>query len=168
MKCQLCGRNPATTHIKTLVNGAVGEYSLCAECARRLGYRNFFADLSRGLELLGMQENSRAQAAERCSCGATFQDIVRTGQVGCAQCYQTFYHQLLPVICKLHGESVHRGKRPGGALPQMVQKKELVAQKKELLQRAIELENFEEAAVLRDEIRQLEGEQKGGKENEMV
>ena len=142
MKCQMCGRNPATTHIKTLVNGAVGEYSLCAECARRLGYRNLFA--------------------------ATFQDIVRTGRVGCAECYRTFYHQLLPVIRKLHGETVHRGKTPGGALPQMLQQKELAAQKKELLQRAIELENFEEAAVLRDEIRQLEGGQKDGSKGKMV
>lgn len=168
MKCRMCGRNPATTHIKTLVNGAVGEYSLCAECARRLGYRNLFADLSRGLELLGMQENVRPQTAEQCVCGATFQDIVRTGKVGCAECYRTFYHQLIPVIRKLHGETVHRGKTPGGALPQMRQQKELMAQKKELLQRAIELENFEEAAVLRDEIRQLEGGQKDGRQGKMV
>ena len=70
MKCQMCGRNPATTHIKTLVNGAVGEYSLCAECARRLGYRNLFADLSRGLELLGRiiparRRRSNVPAAQR-------------------------------------------------------------------------------------------------------
>ena len=78
------------------------------------------------------------------------------------------YHQLIPVIRKLHGETVHRGKTPGGALPQMRQQKELMAQKKELLQRAIELENFEEAAVLRDEIRQLEGGQKDGRQGKMV
>nr|WP_256557004.1 UvrB/UvrC motif-containing protein [Hydrogeniiclostridium mannosilyticum] len=50
----------------------------------------------------------------------------------------------------------------------MLQQKELAAQKKELLQRAIELENFEEAAVLRDEIRQLEGGQKDGSKGKMV
>ena len=72
------------------------------------------------------------------------------------------------MIRKLHGETVHRGKTPGGALPQMLQQKELAAQKKELLQRAIELENFEEAAVLRDEIRQLEGGQKDGSKGKMV
>ena len=42
MLCQNCGKNPATTHIKTIVNGKLTEYDLCSECAREMGYNNFF------------------------------------------------------------------------------------------------------------------------------
>ena len=42
MMCQNCGKNPATTHIKTIVNGKLAEYDLCSECARAKGYKSFF------------------------------------------------------------------------------------------------------------------------------
>ena len=38
MLCKNCGKNPATTHIKTIVNGKLTEYDLCSECAREMGY----------------------------------------------------------------------------------------------------------------------------------
>ena len=54
MLCQNCGKNPATTHIKTIVNGKLTEYDLCSECAREMGYNNFFKEMDFGFgNLLG-------------------------------------------------------------------------------------------------------------------
>lgn len=122
MICQYCGRNPATTYIKTVSGGKLTEYALCAECAQQLGCGNLFTGLGYHLSDI-VREFFEGEAKEeevRCKCcGASFNDIVRSGRVGCAECYQTFLDRLLPVIRQIHGSDVHRGKVPGGSLPQV-------------------------------------------------
>lgn len=88
-------------------------------------------------------------------CGASFDDIVRNGRVGCAECYHTFSEQLAPMIQRIHGEAVHCGKTPGANLPQPRQSSQLVV-KRRALQEAISTQNFEYAAALRDQIKALE------------
>ncbi|HIS79829.1 UvrB/UvrC motif-containing protein [Anaeromassilibacillus sp. An200] len=154
MMCQACGKHPAITHVKTITNGELAEFSICAECARRLGYGNLFAELGRGLGILGFQPESE----ERCRCGASWEDIVRSGRVGCPECYHTFYDRLVPVVQRIHGSAHHRGKAPGGNLPRAEEpaEKGLLLVKRRQLKEAIDAEKFEDAAVLRDEIRALE------------
>ena len=141
--------------VKTITNGELSEFSLCAECARRLGYGNLFAELGRGLGILELE----TEAQERCRCGATWKEIVRTGRVGCPECYHTFYDRLVPVVQRIHGSVRHRGKVPGGNLPSPAApaEKGLLLVKRRQLKEAIDAEKFEDAAVLRDEIRALEG-----------
>ena len=155
MLCQACGKHPAVTHVKTITNGELAEFSLCAECARRMGYGNLFAELGRSLGFLGFAPGLEE---ERCRCGAAWEDIVRSGHVGCPECYHTFYDRLLPVIQRIHGSVRHRGKKPGGNLPQAAEpaQKGLLLVKRQQLKEAIDAENFEDAAALRDEIRALE------------
>ncbi len=122
MLCQCCGKNPATTYIKTVSGGKLTEYALCPECALQLGCGNFFAGLGYRLdgiigEFFGNEEEND-EVRCRC-CGSSFSDIVRSGRVGCAECYRTFYDRLLPIIRQIHGSDTHRGKRPGGSLPQV-------------------------------------------------
>ena len=157
MMCQACGKRPAVTHVKTITNGELSEFSLCAECARRLGYGNLFAELGRGLGVLGF----RAEEEERCVCGASWEDIVRSGHAGCPECYHTFYDRLLHVVQRIHGSVRHRGKKPGGNLPQAPAEKGLLLVKRRQLKEAVEAEKYEDAAVLRDEIRALEAEHDG-------
>ncbi len=156
MKCQACGKHAAVTHVKTITNGELSEYFLCAECARRLGYGNLFAELGHSLNLLGFQP----EAEERCPCcGAAWKDIVRAGRVGCPECYRTFYDRLLPAVQRMHGSVRHQGKTPDGSLPRAPEPagKGLLLVKRRQLREAIDAEKFEDAAVLRDEIRALEG-----------
>ena len=150
MLCQSCHKNTATTHIKSIVNGELTEYALCSECAKKLGYNHFFGsfadDFVGGLgSLLGGFFGGEAanESVTRCrKCGASFEEISRSGKVGCAECYRTFRNQLLPSIQRIHGKP----KTP-------------LEEKKEALQKAIQEQNFEQAAVLRDEIREMEGKQ---------
>lgn len=161
MFCESCGKNPATTHIKTIVNGELTEYSLCARCAKKLGYGNLLTDLGRSMgSLLGEyfgEAESEQEDIPRCKgCGSSFDDIARSGEVGCAECYHTFYERLLPLIQRIYGDTKHRGKVPGGNLMTVNPQNRLSVMRRELRE-AIDTENFEHAAELRDRIRSLEG-----------
>ena len=74
MLCQMCGQHPATTHIKTIVNGKLTQAHLCADCAKKQGYGNLFADWGSGFgSLLSGFMGSAAPARQvtRCpGCGA--------------------------------------------------------------------------------------------------
>lgn len=168
MLCQMCGQHPATTHIKTIVNGKLTQAHLCADCAKKQGYGNLFADWGSGFgSLLSGFMGSAAPARQvtRCpGCGASFEDITRSGKIGCAQCYHTFRGQLLPIIQRIHGTAQHKGKVPGSSALRVTDtNNKIVAveetpleEKKRLLNQAIETQDFERAAVLRDEIKELE------------
>ena len=168
MLCQMCGQHPATTHIKTIVNGKLTQAHLCADCAKKQGYGNLFADWGSGFgSLLSGFMGSAAPARQvtRCpGCGASFEDITRSWKIGCAECYRTFRGQLLPIIQRIHGTAQHKGKVPGSSALRVTDpNNKIVAveetpleEKKRLLKQAIETQDFERAAVLRDEIKELE------------
>jgi len=168
MICQACGKKTATTHIKTIVNGKLTQYHLCSDCAREKGYGNLFSswDLDFGNMLGGLIGGGRQPVeVRRCEkCGSSFEDISKTGKLGCAECYKTFRSQLLPLIQRVHGTTKHKGKVPGGSALRITDEKNQMMpvkespleEKKRLLQKAIEAQEFEQAAVLRDEIKEME------------
>lgn len=170
MLCQSCGRNAATTYVKTIINGSLSEYALCPECAGKLGYADLFGDW--GFNFSTILGNSpvgvekEPQKTLRCDfCGSSFEDIVESGKVGCASCYRVFHNRLIPSIQRIHGNAVHQGKRPGSAAMILRPRTEIRPVETELeikqkeMERAIKEQNFEYAAVLRDEIKLLKGEQ---------
>lgn len=160
MMCEKCGKNPATTHLKTVLNGVVHENHLCSYCAANEGYGNIGKlSLTNMLASMFGESVSRGKPiSKRCECcGASFSDIAQSGRVGCSECYTTFRAELLPSLNRLHGKAVHIGNTPDAE-----NKEETVEEKiknlKNQLSKAIEAEEFEKAAELRDEIRGLEGE----------
>lgn len=161
MMCEKCGKNPATTHLKTVVNGVVHEDHLCSYCAADAGYTNFGSlSLTNMLASMFGENLSHNQliSKKRCECcGASFSDIAQTGRVGCSECYLTFKNELMPSLNRLHGKAVHVGGTPKEE-KQIDKKTDKIKELKEQLKSAIETEDFENAAKLRDEIRALEGE----------
>lgn len=167
MLCQNCGKHEATTHIKRIVNGESTEAHLCADCAKSLGYSNVFSDFGFGFSdmLSSLFEPAAIGAFSnsvlRCEkCGSSFNDIVKSGKVGCSDCYETFYDKLMPSIERIHGRTRHEGKIANGSPEQ--KKNAKVDELKEQLQAAVNLQDYETAAKLRDEIKELE---QGGKDN---
>lgn len=168
MLCQHCKKHEATTHIKTMINGEYTEHMLCPECAHKLGYDNMFSDFSAdfGGLLSGFFSNAlpAISGAAHCDfCGSTLNDIKRTGKVGCADCYDTFFSELLPTIRSIHGNTEHKGKQPGAIEYTVNEEKSespsgsKIESLRAELKQAIADENFERAAQLRDEIKELEG-----------
>lgn len=168
MICQVCGKKTATTHVKTIVNGQLTELHLCSDCAREKGYGSLlsgwgldFGSLLGGFFGSGYTE----EKVTRCEkCGASFEEIAKNGKLGCADCYKTFRRQLLPMIQKIHGTTHHKGKTPTSSALRIAEpkhelaevKESLLEEKKRLLKKAVENQEFEQAALLRDEIKEME------------
>lgn len=158
MLCQKCGINTATTHIRKSINGVQEELMLCSDCAAKLGYNelSFFSGGLLGSLLAGAMADKTAANAVRCpGCGISFEEIARTGKVGCAGCYTQFGDRLTPTIERLHGRAGHIGKVPENARKKKPEKP-LAERLKEELAQAIEAQEFEKAAQLRDQIKELE------------
>ncbi|MCI6007810.1 UvrB/UvrC motif-containing protein [Oscillospiraceae bacterium LCP25S3_E10] len=160
MICELCGKNQATTHVKSMVNGEYTEMWLCPHCAKEKGFGSLFAhtatDFSSFLgSFFGDGLPSRTSATRCKSCGSSFADIARSGKVGCADCYTNFYDELLPSIQKIHGNIQHTGKVVAGAGADLKLSREIEKTRQELAQ-AVKEQNFELAAKLRDKINDLE------------
>lgn len=156
MLCQNCKRNDAGVHIKRIVGGESAEIHLCSACAAALGVRDAVTGFSPFGDMLSALSGARtASRALRCeTCGFSFEDIARTGLPGCPDCYRTFSQKLRPTLVKLHGRAVYKGKIPEKAAAADNNEAEIVQLKAEL-EKAIGLEDFETAAVIRDRIRAL-------------
>ena len=167
MKCENCGVNTATTHIKKVINGVVTEQHLCQVCAAQKGLSSFgnnslasmlasvFGDASGGF---------LPQSTKKCdACGCTFSDIVNSGLVGCPNCYTAFYDELLPYLKRIHGSVTHVGKIPNRAPLSIMNKKTEIEILRAQLNDLIIKEEFEKAAEIRDRIRELERQ---GNDNE--
>lgn len=162
MLCQSCGKNPANTHIKKIINGELTEYMLCEKCAAKFGYPNILESFGFDFNnLLGsFFANSEAKLMhsdnKRCDfCGSSFEDISSTGKVGCAKCYDVFYEQFMPSIKRIHGNINHAGKCAADAGEKNIIKNQIQTLN-ERMKIAISEQNFEEAAKIRDELKSLQ------------
>ena len=162
MMCEKCGKNHATTHIKTIVGGVVREKNLCGYCAASEGYGNIgHNSLSQMLSSVfgDALELGSPKIKLRCPCcGVAFSDIAETGKVGCSECYKTFYTELLPYLKRVHGSTKHAGKVPNKAPLIVRPKTESLSDLRQRLNELVSNEMFEEAAIVRDKIKKLEGE----------
>ncbi len=157
MLCTNCGKNPATVHIRRTVNGITKEYMLCPECAGKSEFSPSFTDFDSLLKSAFSFMPGSYKRRKACpSCGSTLSSISDSGKVGCAKCYEVFAEELAPAIARIHANAVYvtNDTLP----PKKEEKKEnrLDALKAQLA-RAVESEDYELAAKLRDEIRALEG-----------
>lgn len=159
MLCEKCGKNNATTHIRSVVNGVVVEKNLCGYCAAGEGYGSWSDNsLTQMLaSMLGDVLSANSPSKLKCSCcGVDFSYVAESGKAGCPECYKTFYNQLLPYLKRVHGSTKHSGKIPNRAPLAVVETQDSVDSLKTKLAQLIAEENFEEAAIVRDKIRDLE------------
>ncbi|MBD2872188.1 UvrB/UvrC motif-containing protein [Paenibacillus arenilitoris] len=169
MYCQECGKKPATLHFTKIVNGEKTEFHICESCAREKGEGipgapNSFSIHSLLSGLLDFEQLGNAgigggmkqQPAQRCEeCGLTYAQFSKIGRFGCSNCYQAFADKLDPLLKRVHSGTVHTGKIPKRSGGQIKCKREIEQLRRDL-QAKIENEEFENAAQLRDRIRELE------------
>ena len=148
MLCDKCGQRTATTHIKTSINGIVEVHHLCPDCAKEhSGGSSVMLD--------SLKSHPVTDNRKRCEgCGMCFDDIAQSGKVGCDKCYETFLEQLIPSLQRMHGRSRHAGKIPNQIVIEE-STEDKIAELQNQMQKAIETQDFELAAKLRDQIKEL-------------
>lgn len=166
MLCQRCGQRPATVHLTEITNGNKQETHLCEVCAGeikpagfgfspQMGLHNFLAGLL-SHQLGGANRARPEDEGNKCEkCGVSEGRFVKQGLLGCGDCYTSFEEKMLPLLRRIHGNSRHTGKIPVRNAGRAGLIKEIENLKKKLKE-AVEREEYEQAAVLRDNIRQLE------------
>jgi protein arginine kinase activator len=165
MSCDQCREREAVIHLTQIVNDQVTTLHLCEKCAAEKGVDSPGAHAKTPLgTLIGAMGKSPEQApAPRSSdvctrCGGTFQDFRETGRLGCPDCYRSFETPLRDLLRRLHGSTHNLGERYAEREPAaaVIVDHEQAADLREQLRLAVETENFELAAELRDRLRVLE------------
>ena len=183
MLCQNCGKNEANVRYTQIVNGNKKEMVLCEECAQKMGINNFkvsmpisfsnflgdfFDDYDEQLLPSFIKEKNN-----KCNtCGELYDDFIKTGLLGCPDCYDMFSDRLDSVLKNIQGNTRHVGRKPLNIDSKMnntgenkvVNKKETSKEEKESdkleklqadLKNAIKEERYEDAAKIRDQIKEL-------------
>jgi len=166
MLCDECLKNPASVHMTTFVNGQVKTVHLCSACAAK---RKKTAAATKAFSfndfMSAFYDEDSAEQSVCDSCGTTLQSFKKSGRLGCQNCYKVFASSLMPVLQGIHINVKHTGKRPGERvviddgkqMPAKRSEKDLLQAK---MREAVAVEDFEEAAKLRDKIALLEKEEK--------
>jgi len=175
MLCQQCQQRPASVHVTQIINNEKREMHLCEQCANQQQQMvNFISPFSINDFLTAFLGNNYMYSSSLkpqgkpsvcempvCNqCGMTYERFSKIGKLGCQNCYHVFHNILDQVLRKIHGNVFHKGKLPNRTGGDIKIKKE-IEQLKSKLNQAIQAEEYEKAAMLRDQIRQLEGTMKG-------
>lgn len=161
MLCDICKKNEATVHLSEIVGAKLHKIDLCKHCATEKGVDDTAAfspsDLFVGL---GSADELTGDGGLKCPvCGFTQADFKKIGRLGCSTCWETFEQGLSSLLKAMHKSDRHVGKVPSKAAHTLV----ITEQIKELtgnLEKAVRDEKYEDAAHIRDQIRQLESKLK--------
>ena len=165
MICERCQENEASVHLTRIINGKKEEIHLCEQCARESSsFNSNDSNLSFQSLLSGILNNSFSSENDSslfnenknnqivCSnCNLSYHEFTQTGLFGCAECFNEFNNNLDNLFKRIHGSLRHKGKRPASYKRKMNAKTE-IKELKSKMQEAVEKENFERAAELRDKI----------------
>ena len=165
MLCEKCKKNTATVCVTTIINGDKTVKNLCPECAEQEGHLNMtipfdqdfsWQNLWPTIFSLGQGDLPRGKSNQSCPyCHLSFQEFAKGGRLGCSHCYETFQSSLASILSRVQGSEQHTGKFPKRLAGVKGIERQIQALRGQL-QQAIEVENFELAATLRDEIKGLQ------------
>jgi len=172
MLCENCNKNNATVHMQGFVNGAKTELHLCQECSFNMvnmempiSMENIFKSILDSVQSMGPINLGHASIPGRpqarkapgpCKdCGLTYEQFKAKGKLGCEACYQAFPKEIVALFKNVQGSIHHEGKFPKRSGQQIRQRRE-ADKLRASLKKAVDEENYEEAARIRDQIRSLE------------
>ena len=168
MICNVCGTQEATIHLTEIVNNQMMEIHLCETCAQEKGtdFKTHFAvgDLIGGLTEFTETAKPGKPVGIKCpECSMTYEEFGKSGRLGCEVCYEAFSKLLLPLIKRVQRSTHHIGKKPSKVAKTAIVPFNDLKLLQERLRKSVQMEAFEDAAKLRDEIKQMEEKMKKGK-----
>ncbi len=163
MLCEDCKKNKAVINFTQIIDNKVTTYHLCESCAENKGLsgkdnlpgsplNNFISEI--GSHLKEEKDRTGAKACE--FCGYSFKEIKESGKLGCPQCYFTYEQELGNLLRRIQGSQVHVGKAPKSTGSKLSSKESRLVELRRMLEESVSNEEFEKAAILRDEIHCLE------------
>lgn len=175
MLCQKCHKKTASVFISSIINGQETRIYLCDDCAKDYPLLNFnFQDLfsmkdvmnkfsidedtsidEKKEDLLEIESNSEDKDIICTNCYSTYDEYRETGKLGCSKCYEAFEKQLKPILKNIYGYEEYIGKTPKKYNSHTYINKEIRILQEDL-NMAIEQEEYEKAADIRDKIKELE------------
>ena len=160
MLCDVCKMNDAAVFLTQIVDGKMQKVNLCEGCSKEKGVQDptgfALADLLLGIG--AAEEIEKGGSSTRCPvCGFTQADFKKTGRLGCSSCYLAFADGLNSLLKAMHKGTSHVGKLPARA-QQTLALSDRMKTLTENLRKAVQEENYETAAALRDEIKELESQ----------
>jgi len=163
MKCELCKENEATIHLTEVINDKVTKLHICESCAKikseemqsAFGLTDLLSGLMDSTTELG-EEPQQEDVSLKCPvCGMTYYTFQKVGRLGCGNCYEAFSKEMDDLLTKIHGSNKHIGKMPFKS-KEAVQDQQSLKGMKNKLKDLVQSEDFEQAALLRDRIKELE------------
>ncbi|HAV42897.1 TPA: hypothetical protein DCX15_02635 [bacterium] len=162
MLCEDCKERDATIHYKEIINDQYQEIHLCEECAQNQGLEvtqfsspPSLANFLTGLVGISKKLVHEEETKECPKCHLSFANFKERGMLGCSDCYESFEEELTHMLRRIHGNIQHVGKIPTKIKTELELKDKIFELKREL-EMAIKNEEFERAAQLRDQIREME------------
>ncbi len=162
MLCDICKKNEATVHLTQIVDAKMLKVDLCENCSKAKGIQETagfsLADLLVGL---GSADEIKGESpGVKCPvCGFSQADFKKTGRLGCSACWDAFETGLASLLKAMHKSDRHVGKVPGKAA-HTIAISEKISELSRDLDKAVSAEKYEEAAQIRDQIRELESKLK--------
>jgi protein arginine kinase activator len=160
-RCDQCGKQPATVRYTQVDSGHVRKGRLCAACARARGLLDIPPTATSLLQqvLAGAAAKPHLTSGTKTlvcgTCGLAFGEFQSQGRLGCADCYAAFAAELQPLLRQIHGHVEHTGRAPAER-PLDAAPRRRLAELRAALDAAVQGEEYERAAELRDAIRALE------------
>lgn len=155
MLCSKCKKNEAVAYFEQVINGQKKETNLCYECAQEMqaSLNNMLYSFLFNSDLYTQKEETNVLKCD--FCGLTYDEFKKIGKLGCADCYKTFSKELDLIFNNIQDGKEHVGKVPRSSGAILLRERQLQNLKKSL-RKAIDDEEYEKAAKLRDQIKELE------------
>ena len=161
MECENCHKHEATVHYTEIEGSEKREIHLCEECYRQkltpVQKVVEFTEVLKGLLQSAVKEQGAAAKAICPTCGISLAEFRAVGRLGCPNDYHVFDDALGPLLEKIQHGDRHVGKVPSHAGKKLKRENEIIRLRREL-ERAVQREEYEEAARLRDRIGNLTGD----------
>lgn len=161
MVCDLCKEGEAVIQLTEIQGSGVKQLHLCEKCAAERGVETTInaakPQINNFLQTIHEQMPGAKGEAVNCPfCSGTLADFRATGRLGCAHCYDTFESSLRDLLRRVHGNSKHIGRRYVAPHPSALPHVSSATELRDRLKRAVEAEQFELAADIRDKLRGIE------------
>jgi len=162
--CDICKNREGALKVSQVdSDGRMTELWVCAECARQRGFtavEELKADVADVIAELQSRVEDKDNALVCPDCRMTYAEFKRLGRVGCARCYEAFHDRLVPLVRRIHGAVQHVGRTTKSGRKR-AQERLTLERLRTHLQQAIDGEDYERAAALRDQLRRAEDETDG-------